>query len=301
MSVERPISASNRESDLSELIRQACRLEVLARKPGNVHPGASFDDLTCEDFLRSAAAIAPPLARSAERGVGTSVLAAIQATRAVAATNSNLGMVLLLAPLAAVPRGKTLRDGIGDVLAGLTVVDARLVYRAIRLARPGGLGRAAEQDVEEEPTATLADAMRLAADRDRVAAQYSNGFRDVLEFGISSLVGWSERTGDWETAVIGLHLSLMAEFPDTLVARKCGWGPAKESAERARQVLERGWPRARVGLTALQELDGWLRADGHRRNPGTTADLVAATLFAALRDHDWKGPNEPVTTVPPSS
>ena len=34
----------------------------------------------------------------------------------------------------------------------------------------------------------------------------------------------------------------------------------------------------------FREFDAWLRADGHRRNPGTTADLIAASLFAAFRD-----------------
>jgi triphosphoribosyl-dephospho-CoA synthase len=282
------------DTELAALVRRACCLEVLARKPGNVHPGASFSDLTWDDFIRSADAIAAQLPRTAELGVGAAVLAAIEATSHVVPTNSNLGMVLLLAPLAAVPRERTLRDGIDEVLQATTVEDARLVYHAIRLAKPGGLGRAAEQDVLDEPTETLVEVMRLAADRDRVAAQYDNGFRDVLEFGVPSLLGWSNRTSDWETAVIGLHLSLMAQLPDTLIARKCGGVAAAESASRAQLVLDRGWPDAEAGVWALGELDAWLRADGHRRNPGTTADLVAATLFAALRDHGWDGalPND---------
>lgn len=272
---------------LANLIRRACRLEVLARKPGNVHPGASFADLTCDDFLASADAIAPVLARTSEIGVGAAVLAAVQATRAVAATNSNLGMVLLLAPLAAVPRELPLRKGIGSTLETTSIDDARLVYRAIVLAAPGGLGRAAEQDVDEEPTLPLVDVMRLAAHRDRVAAQYAAGFSDVLNIGVPALLEWSRRSGDWETAVIGLHLTLMARFPDTLIARKCGVAPANESASRAAAVLRAGWPETNGGEAALGELDRWLREDGHRRNPGTTADLVAATLFAALRDHGW--------------
>jgi triphosphoribosyl-dephospho-CoA synthase len=275
------------DRELAGLIRRACRLEVLARKPGNVHPGESFADLTCDDFLHSADAIAPVLARTRETGVGRAVLAAIEATRAVAATNTNLGMVLLLAPLASVPWQRRLRDGIDDVLAATTMEDARLVYRAIRFASPGGLGRVAEQDVLDEPTGTLVEVMQLAADRDRVAAQYANGFHDVLEFGVASLLRWAERSSGWETNVIGLHLSLMARFPDTLIARKCGWELARESAARAREVLDRDWPVSAAGARALSELDVWLRADGHRRNPGTTADVVAATLFAAMRDSGW--------------
>jgi triphosphoribosyl-dephospho-CoA synthase len=278
--------------DLAVLIRRACHLEVLARKPGNVHPGASFVDLTCDDLLRSADAIAPVLAQTVARGIGPAVLAAVEATRAVAASNSNLGMVLLFAPLVAVPRRQTLRDGIGGILLRTTVDDARFVYRAICLASPGGLGRVSQQDVRDEPTQTLADVMRLAADRDRVAAQYATDFRDVLDLGVPLLLDWSRRTCNWETAVIGLHLSLMARTPDTLVARKCGQEAASESAARAQNVLDQGWPETAAGTRALSELDAWLRADGHRRNPGTTADLVAATLFAAMRDHGWVGPIE---------
>ena len=76
----------------------------------------------------------------------------------------------------------------------------------------------------------------------------------------------------------------MARHPDTLIARKCGLAVAEEAARRARQVLDGGWPKPGAAWARLGELDAWLRADGHRRNPGATADLVAATLFVALRE-----------------
>jgi triphosphoribosyl-dephospho-CoA synthase len=245
--------------------------------------------LTCEDFLRSADIIAPILAAAPVLGVGAAILDAVTKTHSFLGKNTNLGIVLLLAPLAAVPPEQTLTEGIGPVLAGTTVDDARLVYRAIRAAAPGGMGEAAEQDLSQEPTQSLVDVMRLAAGRDRIAYQYAHGFRDVLEFAAPALLEWSRRTSDWETAVIGLHLELMGAIPDTLIARKCGRDIAGESARRARQVLEAGWPDAAAGRDAFAELDRWLRGDGHRRNPGTTADLVAATLFAALRDFGAAG------------
>lgn len=274
-------------SRLTELLREACRLEVLAHKPGNVHPDASFSDLTCDDFLRSADAIAPILAETAARDIGTAVLEAVRATRAAVPTNSNLGMILLLAPLVAVPSDVSLHDGIGECLRRTTVEDARLVYQAIRLAAPGGLGRADDQDVENEPTLSLTAVMRLAAARDRIAAQYAHDFADVLDLAVPTLLQWSARTGDWEQSIIGLHLSLLARFPDSLIARKCGDVLAAESAERAQHVLYAGWPETDAARALCVDLDGWLRADQHRRNPGATADLVAATLFAAMRDHGW--------------
>jgi triphosphoribosyl-dephospho-CoA synthase len=280
---------------IEELVRQACRLEVLARKPGNVHPDASFADLTCDDLLRSADIVSPVLAAAPILGVGASILDAVTRTQSILGRNTNLGIVLLLAPLAAVPRERKLTDGVSSVLAATTVDDARLVYRAIRAAMPGGMGQAAEQDLSAEPTLSLVEVMRLAATRDRIAYQYAHDFRDLFDTTVPAFLDWTGRTTNWETSVIGLHLHLMASIPDTLIARKCGAEVASESARRAAHVLEAGWPNTPAGLGACREFDAWLRSDGHRRNPGTTADLVAATLFAALRDYDMRITTRPET------
>jgi triphosphoribosyl-dephospho-CoA synthase len=272
---------------IADWIRTVCRLEVLAPKPGNVYPGAEFADLTVDDFLRSADLVAPILAEAASLGIGRAILDAVETTQMVLGRNTNLGIILLLAPLAAVPLDRSLYEGIADVLSRTGVEDARLVYRAIRRAQPGGMGRAAEQDLSDEPTRPLVEIMGLAAHRDRVAAQYANGFRDVLELAVQELLTGTRRCETTSEAVVGLHLSLMAQLPDTLIARKCGPEIAAESAQRAASVLETGWPDTAGGRAACDDFDRWLRADGNRRNPGTTADLVAATLFAAQRDHGW--------------
>src|SRR5262245_42378134 len=144
----------------------ACIWEATARKPGNVHRHRDFEDTSYVDFLVSAAAIAPILETASQRRVGETVLQCIQATRFVTSTNTNLGIVLLLTPLATVPLGEKLRPGLGKVLANLDVTDSRLVYQAIRLTRPGGLGQVSEQDISQEPTLPLREIMTLAADRD---------------------------------------------------------------------------------------------------------------------------------------
>lgn len=261
----------------------ACVWEATARKPGNVHRYQDFDDLTYVDLVLSAAAVGPELESASRRRVGETVLEAIRATRRVVATNTNLGTVLLLAPLASVPGSGELRTGVIRVLEGLDVEDARAAYRAIRLANPGGLGHVAEQDVREEPTQTLWHVMSLAAERDLVARQYVNGFREVFDEGVPALELTLRDTGGLETAIVGCHLLLMARHPDSLIARKCGVAEAEEARARARQVVEKGWPHPPEGPRALAEFDAWLREKGRARNPGTTADLVAASLFAALR------------------
>jgi triphosphoribosyl-dephospho-CoA synthase len=259
-------------------------MEVTAPKPGNVHRGCDFDDSHYLDFLLSSAAIAGPLDRAREIGVGQAVRQAVEASRRVVATNTNLGIVLLLAPLAAVPDDQALLEGIDGVLAATTVEDARHVYHAIRLARPGGLGRVRDQDVSGEPTVTLRQAMQMAADRDLVARQYASGFHEVFHEVLPALRSSLAADRPLETAIVSAYLTLLAKHPDTLIARKCGWDEARAVSRRASEVLTGGWPQGVVGQALCAEFDAWLRADGHARNPGATADLIAAALFAALRD-----------------
>ena len=273
-----------------QIAQLACLLEATARKPGNVHRFRDFDDAHYLDFLLSAVAIAGPFDESLESGVGRTILRAVEATRRVVSTNTNLGMILLLAPLAAVPIGQDLRKGVETVLASTTIEDASLVYRGIRLARPGGLGKAEDQDVDAEPTITLREAMTLAADRDLVARQYALGFADVFDRALPALRLALDRGRPLETAIVATYLDFLAHRPDTLIARKRGDVVALEASRRASEVLEAGWPDAPEGAEALARFDAWLRLDGHARNPGATADLTTAALFAALRDGTIKLP-----------
>jgi len=266
-----------------QLAQMACILEVSARKPGNVHPGRSFRDTHFIDFLLSASVIAPAMDQARSNGLGRTILEAVRATRKVVATNTNLGMILLFAPLAAVPPGQDLRGGVVQILGSTTVNDARQVYQAIREAQPGGLGEASEQDIAKEPTVNLLEAMRLAANRDLVAAQYANGYAEVFDLALPALrAGMNDLP--LESAIVFCYLHVLANRQDTLIARKQGKVEAAEASRRAAKVLESGWPNASEGCTALAGFDDWLRAEGHARNPGTTADLVAACLFVALGD-----------------
>ena len=284
---------------LSELVELACLAEAAARKPGNVHPGASFADLTFDHFVTAARIAADTLPAAAEVGVGLAVRDCVRATVAACGTNVNLGIALLLAPLCAVPRGVRLAEGIGDVLRGTTVEDARAVYGAVRLANPGGLGDAAEQDVRDEPTMTLTEAMRLAAGRDRVAHQYTTGFLEVGGMAWVLKEFWS---GNWEAAVLQSYLSQLKQAADSHIARRCG-GDIAEIVRRTAECTWRDLQDAGKGtdggfrsdllfpmyqrcaeLPQVARLDAYLRADGHRRNPGTTADLTAAALFWAYRE-----------------
>ncbi len=273
-------------------------MEATARKPGNVHPQASFSDLCYRDFVLSANACAEPLSLACVHGVGRAVFDAVVATREQVQTNTNLGIILLLAPLAAVPDEQQLIRGIGHVLRSLNAADTRHVYAAIRHAHPGGMGKVDKGDIEAAPPDDLLWAMEQSADRDWIARQYVTDFRDVLETGVDLIVAWRPEA-DWETRVIRLALELLSRWPDTLIQRKCGQGIAEEASRLAGEILQHGWPDRPDSVAMLTHFDRWLRADGHRRNPGTTADAVAAILFAALRDGLADFPDWTMTAASP--
>jgi len=266
------------------LAQMACLLEVAARKPGNVHRWADLPGLHFADFLLSASAIAEPLDLAVTAGVGSAIYEAIVATRRVVSTNTNLGIVLLLAPLAAVRATVDLHEGVEAVLAATTIDDTRWVYRAIRLANPGGLGNVPEQDVKDEPSVTLRAAMALAADRDLVARQYADGYRAVFD---DALLPLERALGDGqplETAIISSYLNVLAGHPDSLIVRKHGLAAARSVSYRAARLLDARWPDCAEAEAGCHEFDTWLRHPSRRFNPGTSADLVTAALFALLRD-----------------
>jgi triphosphoribosyl-dephospho-CoA synthase len=273
------------EARIAAAATLACALEVSAEKVGNVTPTRRFADVRYDDFALSAQALGTAVSRAAPGRVGRAVYEAVAATARVAPSNTNLGMALLFAPIAAAARATgagALRRRLGAVLRGLTVDDARWAYRAIRLARPGGLGDSAEAPVARPPSITLGEAMRLAAGRDTVAAEYARSFAVTFDLALVGLRRALARGLSLLDAIAQTHLELMARVPDTLIARKAGAAAAAAVAERARAVLRAGAAGTPQGLAAARRLDQRLRRDGNRLNPGTSADLVAAALFIWL-------------------
>ena len=278
----------------------ACLLEVSAPKPGNVSPGRHFADLRYEDFLASALAIGVPMAEAGERGVGATIRLAVEASAVWARSNTNLGIVLLFAPLAraasllasesaekAAFERSSFQDAAKQVLASTTIEDARDAYAAIRLARPGGLDRAESQDVSTEPTVTLVEAMRLAAHRDTVASEYASGFEITFRTAVPALERARRDGLSWDDAVVETFLTLLAAVPDTHIARRSGKDLAAEVSTQAVAVMEQGGVRSELGRRALEDMDRALRDGRNSGNPGTTADLTAAALFVVLLGGGW--------------
>ncbi|GLU32693.1 triphosphoribosyl-dephospho-CoA synthase [Trinickia caryophylli] len=273
-----------------EAFLAACRLDVAVAKPGNVSERSAGHGMVAAQFIESArAAEAPLFCRGAP--VGARVLGAVERTRAAVGCNTNLGIVLLVAPLAAAldtlaaqPDAQGWHAATEAVLARLDLDDARSAYRAIALANPGGLGDAPEQSVHAPPSVGLRAAMALAAERDSIARQYANGFADIFGAGLAAAcaAGPGEAPGH---ATLDVFLTFLAGWPDSHIVRKHGLAVAQSVTGEAcryqrlwRDLMARGEP-ARAG----ELLAGWdaeLKARG--LNPGTSADLTVATLFVAL-------------------
>ncbi len=269
---------------VAEAIELACRMELGVMKPGNVSVYGGGQGKKAGDFVRSAIAIAPELSRPGA-SVGERILYAVRATRQEVSRNTNLGIVLLCAPLAhaalRMDHGMSLRRSLRATLRNLDRRDAQLCYEAIRIARPGGLGTVPQHDVaQEEPRIDLLQAMACAAVRDRVARQYVTDFSDVFELGLPHLLAASERERSIERAIMSTYLYLLGEMTDTHIEREHGKRVAETVCSRARQLYD--------GLYApqLQEDQLFSRLSGFDKelkrksiNPGTTADLTVAALM----------------------
>lgn len=265
----------------------ACLLEVTAAKPGNVHRGADFENTTFDQFVVSAVAFGQVIDALDRVSVGQTILQAVKSTRHHVGTNTNLGMILLLVPLAkATHHGELGRETVSQVTSQLTAADARNVYEAIRLAQPGGMGTVARMDLGDgsDPPSDLRVAMELAKERDLIARQYVNGFIQVFDVALPLLLNARTRFPTVTQAIVCAHVSFMAQFPDSLIARKTDKETANHGKMLATKAVEAlGDSDSEDAFwAAVGELDFWLRSDGHRRNPGTTADLITAALFVAL-------------------
>jgi triphosphoribosyl-dephospho-CoA synthase len=266
---------------IENAFRSACAEELAAPKPGNVGIHAAGHRMTIDDFLRSADVAAPNLSDPAA-SLGQRILGAVSATRAAVGQNTNLGIILLCAPLA-----KAAQEADGDLRAALVRVleqsglaDAEAVFRAITLASPGGLGEAPRHDVRAPATVPLGVAMAEAADQDRIARQWVSGFADVFGPGMVAYTEGLARWPDPQWAALAVYLRFLAAFPDSHILRKHG----VEEAERTRREavpIEQRLRAVTEPSTMLAELLAWDAVLKQRGvNPGTSADLVVATIFA---------------------
>ena len=255
--------------------------EAAAAKPGNVHPTASFPDLSFGDLVAAGIAIAEPMDQAVARPVGETILTAVRASRAATPSNANLGIVLLVAPVAAVLDPQMTAEAIDAILASLSAADAEAIWQAIALARPGGLGTSDRCDIAGPPPGDVRAAMQHAADRDSIAWLWANGYADLFAGPVADLARDAAAGVPLPQAIVRAHIRQLARVPDSLIVRRHGSDTAADVSRRAQALVADedapNWP------DKVAAFDAFLRQP-RRLNPGTTADLLAAAIYILLRD-----------------
>lgn len=272
------VLASHAESQaIAAVFEAACLAELQAIKPGNVHIFADGHGMVVDDFVKSAQAAASVIALPGLT-VGQRILRAVNATQDAVGINTNLGIVLLVAPLI---QSALLHVPVHEVLTNLTLEDADYAFRAIVRASPAGLGNSPRHDVHDAPKVTLLEAMREAASRDHVARQYATDYDDIFNFGLTR---YREAYARWDSeawAATAVHLGFMACYPDSHVARKHGEAAAASLRAQA-ELHESAFLKCENPKNYLADL---LRFDAQLKqnhlNPGTSADLTVTTILVA--------------------
>ncbi len=277
----------------------ACALDVAVFKPGNVSSASPGHGMSAAQFIAASQAAAPALFEAGS-GVGERIESAAAASWAATGCNTNLGILLLCAPIALATQrspgahsAASLRSANTEVLGSLDLDDAAAAFRGIALANPGGLGEAAEQDVHALPTLDLRAAMALAADRDLIARQYRDGYADLFDLALPSLptgfkLGNCLSTAEADAsadplstrAVQHLYLTLLSRLPDSHIVRKHGEAVAQNVMREAQAFAVRSQSGESLAVDpAFMAWDAALKAA--RINPGTTADMTVAALMLA--------------------
>jgi len=290
------------DRNIAQALQIACLLEAAAKKPGNISPGNSFDDLNYNHFLFSAAAIFPAFLNIEGKSVGEMVYQGIKETHSLINTNTNLGILLLTAPLASayvklrnkndqaifthqVLELEKLREELHLVLNNLDKKDAEFVYQAINFSKAGNLDKVKKGDINEKADLSLYDAMKLAEDRDNIAFEYVNDYSIIFDFAYPKFIKNMNEINTINDLIIKTFLEILAEYPDTLIARKYNLKTAEKISYKTKKLLrelENFDIESKKAKKLLAEFDQYLRFEKRKFNPGTTADFITAVIFLVI-------------------
>ncbi len=272
-------------TQLSKLYQQACDIELHAFKPGNVSIYSEGHGMTVKDFQLSAITSAESIT-NLNYSLGEKIYYAVKNTREAVGCNTNLGIILLCAPmieaLSTMDKNANFRNSLAHVLQTSTINDAHWVFKAIALAAPGGLGDSEQADVHSEPKITLINAMKIAENKDRIARQYTTNFKDIFDFAILRYNESFKKWGDLNWSAVASYSALLSKYPDSHIERKYGnqytQTVQKQMLSVHEVLLNTDKPQQYENM--LSEIDNKFKQAGI--NPGTTADLTVATIFVFL-------------------
>jgi triphosphoribosyl-dephospho-CoA synthase len=296
---------------ISKCLELAILFEVSAAKPGNVNFTVGFEGTRVEHFLASAVVAGPSFEEAARRGIAVedkklrvndvgmgeiikNCVVDIETWQK--GGNTLLGTVILFVPIA-VAAGMTptrenfdfefsrLRENLKLAVESTTAEDAVHLYEAVDVAKPSGLNKAPDLDVNDPSSkerilrenVSLYQVFKIAAGYDDVCAEWVNNYPITFELAYPYLMK-QLKSRDLNTAIMHTFLKVLSEHPDTFIARKVGFEKAREISLNAKKVLELGGVETSKGREGILEFDRKLRESGNLLNPGTTADLTAAAL-----------------------
>jgi triphosphoribosyl-dephospho-CoA synthase len=279
---------------LAQAYRNACMAELEALKPGNVHVFADGHGMTIQDFIKSADASAAVIAQ-ANLSVGERIFQSVKATQIAVGMNTNLGIILLCAPLihaalqvsqAVDGENQSSQQRLNFTLSQLTVEDAALTGQAIVLANPAGLGKSGVNDVHEASSVSLFEMMASAQYKDRIAWQYANAFADVLEFGLPHYNKAMRKWNNQAWATTALYLGFLTRQLDSHIIRKYGEALANQVMQEAIELQGLYWAADNPKLVQKHLLAWDASLKARNINPGTCADLTVACIMVSNFDED---------------
>ena len=282
------------QTELEELVLASFSQEVNALKPGNVSRYSDGHEMTVKDFMSSAEQVSPLLCNRT-LSLGERVLLSVEKTIAAVNCNTNLGMILLFAPIVMAAEqasggdNTSGREKLEIVLKNSTLNDAQMIFRAIRKANPGGLGHSDQFDVHLDPQCSLLAAMEAARERDNIAKQYVTSFSDIFTLGLDSLRGFTERWNGVEWAIVACYLNFLSTQTDSHIGRKFGNKLAEQVKTRAKKVFDlfKNNKNPEDAFPILLEFDRELKSENI--NPGTSADLTAASILVFMLGEKFAG------------
>jgi triphosphoribosyl-dephospho-CoA synthase len=267
--------------DLKSAYLFSCKKDIELIKPGNVNLLSSHKDTKAQDYLDSAILSSKELFNQ-NYSLGKRILESVNVTRSQVNVNTNLGIILLCAPVIQSYidfNNLDLREGIKKTLSTTSIKDTHDLCAAINISSPGGLGDRDMYDTASYPNASIKEIMDYSQEYDRISYQYSHNFSDIFDFIIPKLEFLNQRYESLDISLSLLFIEILAKIPDSHISRKFGDKIAKKTSNNAHdllKILDREHDPDYLAK-ALNNLDYEYKKKGI--NPGTTADLLVASLM----------------------
>lgn len=286
--------------EIAKMAQIASALEVSGYpKPGNVHRTRDYEDMVFEDFIISGIVIGDAVREACSEVdienplLGKYILQAVAETDKWINNNTNLGIVMMITPIAAAAAISSsfdeIRENVKLLMANTSVDDACDLYDAINIADAGGMGNQDEYDVASgdaknelrENKQTMYDVLKISAPWDMLAREMTSDMPAVFEIGYPAYHKLAQEKSKNDSCIL-TFLTILSQVPDTLISRKYGSDEAIKISMMTRDLLNlKDEPDFK---DKLKEFDEFLFKNKY--NPGTTADLTAASIFVSyLKDN----------------